>query len=162
MQINHPLKFKVSAMNCFAVSGFLRSSHLQQHMLRNHPVGHRCNMCRKFFASEGQLKLHKETHDAEKEQAFCPKCGRGFWDPRQLRKHLKNKIDCMEKANIVNGLYVCKFCLEEFRTVEERTTHMYEAHKDQPRPKAQCQICGKILHRQSALNIHMKIHLQVG
>lgn len=106
--------------------------------------------------SDHQLTAHKEKKHR------CEKCGQGFYNRSKLKKHMKIKSDCKQKAWFMNGAYVCKFCFAEFDVMMDRDRHISRIHTNEKvRNSYMCTVCGKDFARSQTLKVHMKIHFQI-
>ncbi|KAL4227112.1 Broad-Complex [Mactra antiquata] len=144
--------------------GFMRMGLLRQHMMMKHDKDRpfRCFHCAKTFPTSAMLKDHKLDHLKDRKHV-CEKCGSMFFTQTKLRKHMLRKSDCQIRNFCVNGMFVCKFCYQEFHSNDERKAHIDENHVNEalPRRTFPCHICGKQFSRPQGLKTHLKIHLNV-
>lgn len=100
-------------------NGPFNQAELDAHKLKC-PKKVKCDKCDERFASESELKTHKETyHKATVASSFkCDKCDHEFTSAKSLRAH-KNKD---------HGPKVCNYCGNTFDDQTALKTHMQAKH----------------------------------
>ncbi|VVC43297.1 Zinc finger C2H2-type [Cinara cedri] len=80
----------------------------------NHPkIIFMCSTCRKVFKNKSALNKHEIIHTGIKTQ-ICHICGKGFYFPYELKRHIK-------KHNVEN----LKYRLETFQQIVKQSIHNY-------------------------------------
>ena len=108
-----------------------------------------CSYCDKNFSFLNSLKFHERKH-REPASHICEICGRGFYKPYYLKRHLalhenKTKETCF-----------CNKCGKMFQKEAALITHMRVHMGLDPFP---CTLCDKSFTHSSNLKRHMKSHV---
>ncbi|XP_015241183.1 PREDICTED: uncharacterized protein LOC107091648 [Cyprinodon variegatus] len=96
-------------------------------------VQYQCSECDKSFTDGLLLISHLEDHGREEEEKKsnkCPKCGRVFSNPGNLRRHMK--------LHVVHQKYFCPFCTKVCSSMTELEKH--KATHDHSKPFT-CKLC---------------------
>ena len=82
-----------------------------------------CNICKKVFKSEKNLKKHTTTvHEDNKHK--CESCGNSFPDKYNLERHMKTHKEHKDYNN-------CQSCSKSFTRPDGLKRHMKTVHGDQ-------------------------------
>lgn len=107
---------------------------------------YQCSICYEFFANNGCLKAHQQTHLRVRESHICSICGSHLLSVTTLRLHHQN----------VHGKKTikCDFCDKKFSCQRYLKVHMLR-HNNEP---MKCDRCGKTLKNLPCLYKHMQKH----
>merc|ERR1719273_1825463 len=125
-----------------------------KHLYTTHGVEQKvtCNQCGKECASVRDLDHHRRTDHIV---ASCELCGRPFYNPADLGKHLKNVHQIGQKEDE----FICEICARSFQTKQYLRVHM-RVHRDRD---IKCTLCDKAFRWESGLKSHMAAeHSQLG
>lgn len=126
---------------------FVSNAHLNAHIMVAHGSVP-CPQCPKILASQGSLKKHLVAMHGDGEQHVCDVCARVFRSKQCFDTHVKNhlgtRLDSKVQCSVCSVWLTDKYCL---------TKHMRRMHV-QPEMPLSCDICGKQVRNQDALNCH--------
>jgi hypothetical protein len=83
-----------------------------------------CQICKRLYVRENELKIHLETHLDER-PFLCEKCGQCFKDVPSLRAHRSSP--CKAKGSTRD--YNCDICVKSFRNARLLVSHRLHHHK---------------------------------
>lgn len=103
-----------------------------------------CNVCKKMFVRETQLKIHLRKHTGEMPY-LCVICNKKFSTRQGQESHLKI---CAKE----DPPYICAECDRGFYTEHKLKLHLlvHSGKKEFP-----CTNCGKLFSRKDNLKAHM-------
>ena len=120
-----------------------------------------CEVCKKNFGSEVNLKSHLKYVHSEERKESCPHCDASFKQKKNLRAHLANihDIDQMTEKyceTYKKSLFKCKECDVEFMYEKNLKAHIKTKHGD----KAivyKCELCPSKYSNKRTLVAHVKM-----
>ncbi|XP_071441441.1 zinc finger protein 585A-like isoform X2 [Hetaerina americana] len=121
---------------------------------RTHSVIHTlprfsCQICKRLYIREKELKIHLESHLDER-PFLCEKCGQCFKDVPSLKEH--RSTPC--KARGFSKSYECDVCEKKFHNARLLSRHRILQHT----ALYPCPLCGLIFRSRPAMNSHMEGH----
>ncbi|XP_054002650.1 zinc finger protein 1 homolog [Hylaeus anthracinus] len=134
--------------NCDNV--YLEYSHLVAHERLTHgirkkePKKFKCNVCKRNFRSEFNLRRHSGFHE---KSFYCDDCGGEFTSKQSIRMHMRKHTG--EKP------YKCKLCSRTYAQVGVLRVHMLTHTGERPYV---CNICGKRFTQRSSMMYHHRKH----
>lgn len=139
----HAQKRLYRCENCptFFPMPILKEYHAAQHVVV--PKLFICEICSKRFATNNSLRLHMDTHNAEKNH-LCEECGKGFRTARNLEIHKRSRIHSEPQ-------FECPDCPRKFIHAADLRRHS-DLHRDL---KYVCDICNMELVSILGYNDHM-------
>jgi len=138
---------------------FNKKSALNSHKLAAHaiesPEKKYCNICDKQFSNLGQ---HIEIVHNNIKNYKCQKCGKGFYDNRELRRHHIKYLktgECKKESPAGFCKYTCDFENCEYKSNKKGNMEMHQksVHLN---IKYSCPECDKQLSSRANLNSHVK------
>ena len=119
--------------------------------MKNHAKVHgekefHCSYCDRSYYSKQSLEKHESARHTKKDHKVCTHCGESFTTGRTLQSHMK-------KAHGIENRFQCTNCFTFFLTEQRFRSH--DSSKCKP---YKCEICGKILGSQPALDQHVSGH----
>lgn len=123
-------------------------SHVKVHILKEIRKHYKCSFCPKKFTFPVGKKLHERKHLGIKEEHPCA-CGKVFTNRSSLISH-RNQIHLKKR-------YPCTKCDKTYATKLSLTEHIEINHQPN-RPKAPCELCGKMLPIGAGLRRHRLKH----
>lgn len=128
---------------------FVSNAHLNAHIMVAHGSVP-CPQCPKILASQGSLKKHLVAMHGEGEQYVCDVCARVFRSKQcfdtHVKGHLGTRLENKVQCTVCSVWLTDKYCL---------TKHVRRMHI-QPEVALACELCGKQVRNQDALNCHMR------
>ncbi|XP_055609363.1 transcription factor grauzone-like [Uranotaenia lowii] len=128
---------------------FVSNAHLNAHTMVAHGSV-QCPQCPKVLASQGSLKKHLVAMHGDGEQHVCDVCARVFRSKQcfdtHVKGHLGTRLENKVQCNVCSVWLTDKYCL---------TKHIRRMHV-QPDVAMACELCGKQVRNQDALNCHMR------
>lgn len=156
MQSRHERDRKYTCTTC---GKSYKKISLRQHEETHNPIKIyvKCEICQKLMQMKN-LKLHVELKhgDRYKDKNCVCECGKAFRYHKQLQKH---REQVHEKVNIGNKSYRCVECAFVTTRLQELRKHSFE-HYDGP--VFECEICQLKFKTKKLLQIHSKVHLDMG
>ena len=156
---------KNSVIKCDICSKtFFFKSQIIKHNNIAHQLGtFTCEICKKFFAKEINLKFHTLKIHKTKDVKFsftvyknndstfkCTICDKEFPEKHQLETHEKSKHEYRHK---------CDFCEISFCSKQYVSEHISRVHEESGvLPKEKCSICDKEFSGPSAFKLHLTTH----
>ena len=142
---------------------FYFKSHFVIHNGVVHQLGtYTCEICKKFFAKEINLKFHTLKIHKTKDVKFsfteyknndstfkCTICDKEFPVKSLLENHEKSKHEYR---------YKCQFCEISFSRKDYVTEHTLRVHEESKAPTEKCSICDKEFSGHMAFKFHLKTH----
>jgi len=141
------------------VKTFNKKSALNSHKLTAHAEVYSakkyCNICDKEFV---HLEQHIEIVHNNTKNYRCQKCGKGFYDNRELRRHHIKYLktgECHKEAPVGVCKYTCNYANCEYKSNKKGNMEMHEksVHLN---IKYSCPECDKQLSSRANLNSHVK------
>ena len=131
--------------------------------LKNHLIFHtgkkafRCNFCDQAFTKESDLNKHKNIHSKLHK---CEKCNFTFKRMSDLNVHMKThenqkKNLRTENMHTIEKNYKCDYCLKAFNRACHLTTHIRIHTGEKP---YKCQYCEKAFNQAGNLTNHIRTH----
>nr|XP_019933142.2 transcription factor grauzone-like [Aedes albopictus] len=128
---------------------FVSNAHLNAHIMVAHGSV-QCPQCPKVLASQGSLKKHLVAMHGDGEQHVCDVCARVFRSKQcfdtHVKGHLGTRTENRVQCSMCSVWLTDKYCL---------TKHVRRMHI-QPEVALACELCGKQVRNQDALNCHMR------
>ncbi|XP_055624596.1 transcription factor grauzone-like [Toxorhynchites rutilus septentrionalis] len=128
---------------------FVSHAHLNAHIMVAHGSVP-CPKCPKVLASQGSLKKHLVAMHGDGEQYVCDVCARVFRSKQcfdtHVKGHLGTRLENKVQCSVCSVWLTDKYCL---------TKHIRRMHV-QPDVALACELCGKQVRNQDALNCHMR------
>ncbi|XP_065086548.1 transcription factor grauzone-like [Ochlerotatus camptorhynchus] len=128
---------------------FVSNAHLNAHIMVAHGSVP-CPQCPKLLASQGSLKKHLVAMHGDGEQHVCEVCARVFRSKQcfdtHVKGHLGTRTENRVQCSMCSVWLTDKYCL---------TKHIRRMHI-QPDVALSCELCGKQVRNQDALNCHMR------
>ena len=148
-------KNKITCEYCKKV--FIRYNSIRRHIRDVHEKkrDHKCYICHKTFQRHVQLTTHIELiHNLESSKNFiCENCGNAFQTKQSVDIHKKNFHIDIKK-------FKCDICEKIFSILGNMVAHKSSVH-GLKNSQFKCEKCGRLFHRKSILNKHMKIHMKL-
>ncbi|XP_063911171.1 zinc finger protein 354C-like [Zophobas morio] len=154
--------------------GFASKSAVIRHQLARHDgVYFICQICKKMYKAETDLKLHLRTHSADCEQFLCNLCSKVFYDKRKFKTHVKRHVEpkksqvcdvCGKMCKNLNQhrkkhdgekSSVCYFCGKRFYNTHNLKIHLRIHTGEKP---YKCDVCEKVFSQKSSLTVHRRMH----
>ncbi|XP_059056395.1 gastrula zinc finger protein XlCGF46.1 [Achroia grisella] len=107
---------------------------------------HSCDVCMKYYATAGGLKLHLLTHMEEKPYS-CDMCKKSFSTKYRLKEHMRIYIN--EKP------FVCNVCKRGFSRSQQLKRHFLTHTGEKPYT---CDSCAKCFRTAWQLKLHSLTH----
>ncbi|XP_058828725.1 transcription factor grauzone-like [Topomyia yanbarensis] len=128
---------------------FVSHAHLNAHVMVAHGSVP-CPQCPKVLASQGSLKKHLVAMHGDGEQYVCDVCARVFRSKQcfdtHVKGHLGTRLENKVQCSVCSVWLTDKYCL---------TKHVRRMHVAPDLPLS-CELCGKQVRNQDALNCHMR------
>ncbi|XP_077493790.1 zinc finger Y-chromosomal protein-like isoform X2 [Amblyomma americanum] len=128
---------------------FVQSSALTCHLAVH--VGskmHECADCGVCFSSLSYLTCHRKRHFGDGELPHvCPQCGKGFFTPKELGRHLLTHTEVRPHA--------CSQCGKTFKASNHARRHERVVHNR--RYPVHCPLCGKGMSHLANLRSHVRV-----
>ncbi|XP_055529163.1 transcription factor grauzone-like [Wyeomyia smithii] len=128
---------------------FVSHAHLNAHVMVAHGSVP-CPQCPKVLASQGSLKKHLVAMHGDGEQYVCDVCARVFRSKQcfdtHVKGHLGTRLENKVQCSVCSVWLTDKYCL---------TKHVRRMHVAPELPLS-CELCGKQVRNQDALNCHMR------
>lgn len=133
-------------------NAYLQKSHLTAHKRVMHgvhkvPKQHQCNLCKKRFTSEVNLRNHANLH---LQTFLCAQCGKEFTTNLSLKLH--------ERVHTGERPYQCKSCPKAFARFGALKVHKVIHTGDRP---FECNICGRTFTQRTSMVRHRRKHSNV-
>ena len=109
---------------------FYRSHMVDVHSMTE--LGHKCNLCDKYFGMIGRLRDHLKFDHEQGKQFKCDECNKIFASAQFLNNHTKKVHDKLSKCKECNKLFLFKYRLR---------FHMKEVHEKIK--TFECDLCHK-------------------
>lgn len=117
----------------------------------------KCNLCKIKFSTKATLRVHNKnkhvpvTSDNIKGYYECPICNINSKTKKLIRQHLRthNEIYELKCTNEFLG-YKCKFCDDNFWTIDDRNLHNLQMH---PHEYMICHLCNCLWSSKVSYNI---------
>ena len=107
-----------------------------------------CEVCKKTFQHERNLKRHRLTHQPEKNPLrSCPHCPATFNRADNLKNHIKNTHSSKKS-------FTCALCPKSFSELKNLKRHISQSHQQTNRLK--CPHCKAEYSRAGNLDRHLK------
>lgn len=113
------------------------------------PDSHRCQICKKEFLNDEQLRAHTAQLQHNDGSNTCSICGRKFCDARTLALHKRRHPDAVVKS------FMCSQCGRVLRDRASYQRHKIIHNSEKP---FRCTSCPKSFNRKSILSFHMYLH----
>ena len=149
--------FQFSEDSLSEIEGHLTTTHETEHVTEIFYSQHETLKVESEFKHIGNLE--KGTTDSEKlkvEENLCSLCDATFINMEPMTCP-KCSISALEKAKagLVQNIYLCTYCNEEFSSINELNSHEKRHPKQFHCPRMKCK---KVLTSQQRLNHHITIH----
>ena len=109
-----------------------------------------CEVCKKTFQHERNLKRHRLTHQPEKNPPrSCPHCPATFNRADNLKNHIKNT----HSSPASKKSFTCALCPKSFSELTNLKRHIRQSHQQTDRFK--CPHCKAEFSRQDSLTAHI-------
>lgn len=134
---------------------FSTTSTLFNHIRNKHTFEkkYKCDLCTMSFTNSAQLRRHKTKHTGERNH-ICYLCGKKYLTNSDLNHHVQRHDKKLK--------YKCDICENKsFNTTNSLRLHKQAVHTNPEDWKHLCPQCGRKCLTQTALNIHMKRHLNI-
>ncbi|CAK9795578.1 Zinc finger protein 235 [Anthophora quadrimaculata] len=116
-----------------------------QHMNNQTEVKqHKCEVCKKTFASEFSLNNHMTLHA---QTYLCAQCGKNVTNKYSLKLHMRTHTG--ERP------YQCKVCLKTFTRSASLKIHAFTHTGERPYV---CDLCGQSFTQRSSMMVHRRKH----
>jgi len=109
---------------------------------------HKCNVCGKFYAREGLLRMHKKIQHEGHNSFPCEICGKVLSRPKGLKEHIKSVHDKLFDK-------ICPHC--DYRSSNNKSLkkHIDSSHLG---ITYSCEICNMVFTQQVNLIRHKSVH----
>ena len=132
---------------------FKRRNKCNYHIKMNHKIGAQleCEVCKKPFYYEYEMKVHMKSHNETKE-AYCDLCGKGFSGKHVLKAHLISAHSTKQEKDSARA-HFCSFCAKGFFNTGALKEHelLHGEAKN-----FHCPQCPKSFKQSSGLRSHVR------
>ena len=125
-------------------------------MIHEQPQDRKCPYCDRAFNRIDHLKNHILTHDSNRRQWSCDRCGKQYLCHSTFTFHMANH-DAREGTELR-----CSLCMEIFTARDELIRHLQCHNRYKPDAarvkKHQCSVCQKMFSTKKDVRRHMVTH----